>query len=334
MRVVVTGGGGFLGKKIVALLLERGDEVVSLARSDYPELRAMGAETARADLSNESEDLSQILSGADAVIHTAARVGMWGPYEEFVRANITGTARLLEACRTAGVERFVFTSSPSVTFDGGDAINEGPDTPYPDTYLSYYPQTKAEAERLVLAADSDTLRTTSLRPHLIWGPGDPHLIPRLIARARAKKLKIVGDGKNVVDITYVDNAARAHLLALDALDRPAGEPSPRGKAYYISNDEPIVLWEWINALFGRLGVPQVKGKVPARAAIAAGAAAETLWRTLKRDGEPPMTRFVAMQLATSHWYDMSPARRDFGYVPEVSMSEGVERLVASLRQER
>ncbi len=329
MRVIITGGGGFLGKAIVSQLLERGDDVLSIARSDYPELRDMGAETLRADLADR-DALFDALQGADALIHTAARVGMWGPHEDFVKVNVTGTQNLIDACLHHGVPRMVFTSSPSVTFDGGDAVNEGPDTPYPTRYLSSYPETKAAAEQLVLAANAPGFATTSLRPHLIWGPGDPHLIPRLVERARQGKLKIVGKGDNVVDITYVENAALAHLDALDALDRPDTQPNPRGRAYYISNAEPVVLWDWINNLFEELGIPPVKSKVPLGVAYAAGATMEKTWRLFRRAGEPPMTRFVASQLATSHWYDMEPARRDFGYTPKISMEQGLARLLESL----
>lgn len=331
MKVLVTGGGGFLGKHIVAQLLERGDEVTSVARSDYPELREMGALTERGDLS-DPEVAKRVCEGKDAVIHTAARVGMWGPKQDFVRVNIDATQHLLDACKQGSVERFIFTSSPSVTFDGEDACNAGQDVPYPDVFLAHYPETKAEAERRVLAAHGEGLSTTSLRPHLIWGPGDPHLIPRLVERAKAGKLRIVGDGDNKVDITYIDNAARAHIDALDALGRPANEPNPGGKAYFISNDDPVDLWPWINGLLKELGVSPVKKTISHKAAYRAGAAMEKTWRTLRLGGEPPMTRFIASQLATSHWYDMEPARRDFGYEPSVSMEEGFERLIASLKQ--
>ena len=329
MRVAITGGGGFLGRAILEQLLERGDQVRSIARSDYPELRELGAETARADVV-DAEAIHEALRGCEAVIHTAARVGMWGPREGFERVNVEGTRHVLEACRAHRIERLVFTSSPSVTFDGRDAHNEGPETPYPERYLASYPETKAEAERLVLEANSPQLATTSLRPHLIWGPGDPHLIPRLVERARQGKLKIVGDGKNQVDITYLDNAAAAHLDALDALARPAERPNPRGKAYYISNGEPVKLWPWINGLLSALGVAPVTRRVPFEVAYLAGAACEATWRVLGRQSDPPMTRFVASQLATSHWYDMAPAKRDLGYTPRISMDQGMERLLESM----
>ncbi len=266
------------------------------------------------------------------MIHTAARVGMWGPHEDFVRVNVTGTQNLLEASREAGVQAFVFTSSPSVTSDGGD-VEGAASKPYPETYLASYPETKAVSERMTLGLDDPQgMRTTALRPHLIWGPGDPNLIPRLLDRARKGRLRIVGDGSNRVDITYIDNAARAHLAALDALIR-GQEPGPGGKAYFISNDEPVELWPWINELLGRLEMRPVTRRVPASVASAAGAALEGTWRMLRLRGEPPMTRFVANQLSTSHWYDMTPARRDFGYEPEVSMAQGMERLLASFQDQ-
>lgn len=329
MRILVTGGGGFLGRHIVAQLLERGDEVTTIARGDYPALRAAGARTLRGDLC-ELDACLEGVTGQDAVIHTAAHVGMWGAREDFWRGNVQSTSNLIDACRAKGVGRLVFTSTPSVTFDGTDACGADNTLPYPAHFMTHYPETKAEAERLVLEANSDALRTTALRPHLIWGPGDPHLIPRLIDRARRGRLRIVGDGTNTVDLTYIDNAAQAHLDALSALEREAN--SPRGQAYFISNDEPVALWPWINALLQAVGVAPITRHVPFGLARAAGAVIEGAWRVLPLGGEPPMTRFIAAQLATSHWYDMAPARRDLGYVPRVSMDEGLARLLASLRQ--
>lgn len=332
MRVLVTGGGGFLGKKIVEQLLERGDEVTTLARGDYPELARMGARPLRGDIADPAS-CQEAVAGQDAVIHTAARVGIWGPHEDFVRVNVTGTQNLLEASRDAGVRAFVFTSSPSVTSDGGD-VEGAAEKPYPASYLASYPETKAASERMALEFhDPDGMGTTALRPHLIWGPGDPNLIPRLLDRARKGRLRIVGDGKNRVDITYIDNAAQAHLQALDALLQ-RDEPGPGGKAYFISNDEPVDLWPWINGLLARLQMPPVTRKVPASVATTVGGFLEGAWRTFRLGGEPPLTRFSANQLATSHWYDMGPARRDFGYEPKISMAEGMEHLIASFQDER
>ena len=330
MRAVVTGGGGFLGRAIVEMLLERGDEVAILSRSRYPEVEALGAEGLSFDLSQDCPGLAEALAGADVVFHVAARAGVWGPREAFWSINVDGTRRVMEAARAAGVGRFVYTSSPSAVWSGDDEVGlSEADCPYPETYLTTYPETKAAAERLVLgAADGEGFATTALRPHLIWGPGDPHLVPRVLERGRAGRLRIVGEGKNRVGLTYVDNAAWAHLLAADAL---APGSANDGKAYFITDDEPVVLWEWINTLFAALGVPPVTKRVSTAMAVRAGAAAEWVWRTFGRPGEPPMTRFVARQLSTHHHYDLSAARHDFGYQQKVDPEVGWERMIAALK---
>ena len=334
MKILITGGGGFLGRAVVEALVARGDEVTSVSRGDYPELRQMGVRTMRGDLA-EAEVARQACFGQEAVIHVAARAGVWGPAEAFRRANVEATERVLRACTAEGIRLLVYTSSPSVTFGGGDARGAGPASPYPERYLNHYTATKAEAEQAVLAANSPALRTCALRPHLIFGPGDPHLIPRLLDRARRGRLRIVGTGDNRVDLTYVDDAARAHLLALDALVRaPDHHAPPCGRPYFISQGDPVELWPWVNGLLARLDIPPVTRRVPRPLAHAAGATLEALWGGLGLSGEPPMTRFLAAQLATSHWYDMEPARRDLGYRPQVSMDEALERLVAWLQQDK
>lgn len=330
MRVVVTGGGGFLGKAIVERLLERGDEVVIVARSDYPNVRELGAEQVRGDL-GEADVALRAFEGADAVIHTAAKAGVWGDPEDFWRSNVTATENVVAACRECGVRKLVFTGSPSATFDGGDAVNGPRDLPYPDEFLAEYPRTKALSEAHVLDANDATLATTALRPHLIWGPGDPHLLPRVVRRHRDGQLKIVGDGMNVVDMTHVDNAAVAHIQALDALEDHASAHA--GKAYFISDDDPIELWPWLNELFEDLGLEPVRKSVSSKLAYAAGATLESTWRLLGLSGEPRMTRFVARQLATSHWYDMEPAKRDFGYELETDPVDARAAVVEWLRRE-
>ena len=329
MQILITGGGGFLGRAIVEQLLARGDAVRSVARGDYPELRALGVDTHRGDLA-DPEVARRAVEGCDAVIHVAAKAGVWGDPDDYRRANVVATQNIVDACRAHGVGRLVYTSSPSVTFDGGDQEGVGNDVAYPESYLAHYPRTKAEGERLALAADGEALRVTALRPHLIYGPGDPHLIPRIVERARAGKLPIVGDGENVVDLTYVDNAAAAHVQALDALEQPNG---PAGNAYFVSDDAPVKIWSWLNRLLERLDLPPVTKKVSPKLAYAGGSVMEGMWRALPLRGEPRMTRFVALQLSTSHWYDMGPAKRDFGYAPPVDPEEGFERLVTWLQEE-
>ncbi|SIO57127.1 Nucleoside-diphosphate-sugar epimerase [Singulisphaera sp. GP187] len=327
MNALVTGGGGFLGHAIVRSLRARGDTVRSLARGDYPELRALGAEPIRGDVADPDAVLRAV-DGCDVVFHVAAKAGIWGPYDEYHRCNVEGTRNVLAACRAHGVRKLVHTSSPSVVFDGRDMEGVNESVPYASHFDSPYPATKAEAERLVLAADGAELATTALRPHLIWGPGDNHLIPRLIARARAGRLRRIGRKDHLVDTIYIDNAAEAHLLAADHL----GPDSPNhGKAYFLSQGEPWPLWSVINGILAAAGVPPVTRSVPRGAALLAGTLLEQGYRTLGLSAEPPMTRFLAHQLSTAHWFDITAARRDFGYHPTVSIDEGLRRLEKSFQ---
>ncbi len=326
MNVLVTGGGGFLGGAIVSKLLARGDKVRSIARGDYPDLRALGVETFRGDLAG-GEYLEEAVKGCDVVFHTAAKAGVWGDYSEYHLSNVVGTERVIDACRDARVPKLVFTSSPSITFAGNDQEGIDESTPYPDRFLAHYPKTKAMAETIVLAANSDDFQTVALRPHLIWGPGDNQLVPRILAQGRAGTLRIVGTGETLVDATYIDNAADAHLLAAERLGPDA---ACAGKAYYISNDEPWPMKRLLNTILAAGGLPPVTRHVSPGLAYALGFVLETVYRLAKRVGEPRMTRFVARQLSTAHWYDISAAKRDLGYVPAVSMDEGMKRLADSL----
>ena len=330
MKCVVTGGGGFLGGAIVRALLKRDHEVASISRSFYPELADLGVRCLRGDLAVRDE-MMHAFEGADVVFHVAAKAGVWGPREEYVRANVTATRNVVDACLEHDVKRLVYTSSPSVCFDGKDHVRVSNNVPHASTFLTAYPETKAEAEAYVLFSNGRReLATCALRPHLIFGPGDPHILPRLIDRARKKRLAIIGDGKNEVSLTFVENAAEAHMCAARGLNLDAPHA---GKAYFIGQREPVQLWDWINDLLTRLDIPPVKKRLSLKTARALGATLETVWRTLKLPGEPPMTRFVATQLATSHSYDMTPAERDFGYEEKVGMEEAMERTVAAFRAE-
>jgi nucleoside-diphosphate-sugar epimerase len=331
MKALVTGGGGFLGRAIVEQLLARGDAVTILSRRRYPEIESLGASGMAVDLSADVPDLAEKLAGFDVVFHVAARAGVWGKKADFFSINVEGTRRILSAAQQAGVPRFVYTSSPSAVWSGADedGLSEA-DCPYPAEYLAFYPESKAVAERMVLEASASGFATTALRPHLIWGPRDPHLVPRLLERGRAGRLRIVGEGTNRVGITYVDNAAHAHLLAADAL---APESANAGKAYFITDDAPVVLWEWVNTLFAALDVAPVTRRVPVGVARLAGAVLEWIWRAFSRPGEPPMTRFVAGQLSTHHHYDLSAAQRDFGYAMKIDPDEGFRRMVAYFKEQ-
>lgn len=325
--VLVTGGTGFLGARIVERLLAQGRQVTVLARHPSRALAERGARFVTASL-DDADAVASACSGVETVFHVAAKVGVWGRYEDFYRTNVLGTRALLDGCRKHGVRRLVYTSTPSVVYNGRDLAGADESLPLTSACPSAYPLTKAIAEREVLAANSATLRTVALRPHLIWGAGDPHLVPRVLAAARAGRLRIVGTGRNRVDMVHVDNATDAHLLAELAL---AGDVSAAaGRAYFITNGEPVYLWEWTNALLAALGEPPITRRISLRAARAVGACCEALWRTLPLKGEPPMTRFVAEELAKDHWFDLVAARRDLGYAPRVSMAEGTAALVASL----
>lgn len=322
--VLVTGGGGFLGRRLVELLLERGDTVRFLARGRYPEVEALGATGFQVDL-RDAAGLREVVRGVDVVHHVASKAGYWGPRSEFVAINVDGTRNVIEACKAESVGRLVYTSTPSVIGYETDAAGIGA-APYPASWESAYGETKAMAEQLVLAANGPTLKTVSLRPHLVIGPGDNHLLPRVVERAKQGQLRIVGDGKNKVDLTYVDNAAWAHIDAADALRAPA--PVCAGKAYFVSNDDPVLLWAWTNAFLPRVGAPQVKGTIGLAPATMLGGAMELAWRVLPLKGEPRMTRFLAAALARTHWYSMEPAKRDFGYRVRVPMAEATDRTVA------
>jgi 2-alkyl-3-oxoalkanoate reductase len=324
MHALVTGAGGFLGRYIVEALLARGDQVRGFARGDYPELRDLGVEIIRGDLVDR-DVLTKACRGIDCVFHVGGRVGIWGPWAEYYRANVVGTENVIAACRACQVGRLVFTSSPSVTFAGNDQRGVNESAPYPSRWLAHYPHSKALAEQAVLAAnDDDGLRACSLRPHLVWGPRDHHLAARLVAKARAGRLRRIGDGANLVDMIYVENAAAAHLQAASALGETASAVG--GHAYFLSQGEPVNCWQWIDEILALVDLPPVKHSISLRTAQMLGAACEAVWSALPLGGEPPMTRFLARQLATSHWFDISAARRDLGYSPRVSTTEGMRRL--------
>jgi nucleoside-diphosphate-sugar epimerase len=325
MRVLVTGGGGFLGSRIVARLAARGDTVCVLGRRSYSHL-PVGVRSVQADIRDASA-IHRACSGMEAVIHTAALPGIWGNTCEFESINVEGTRNVVEACRKQGVAKLVHTSSPSVVYADGNMENINESVPYPDIFLCDYARTKATAERLVLEANGlDGLHTVALRPHLIWGPGDPHLVPRLVERAQRGRLVRVGNGANKVDIIYIDNVVEGHINALDADSRA------NGKCYFLSDGHPVVLWDWINELLSRLGLPTVKKSISYKTGYALGALLEGVYGFFKLPGEPRMTRFLAAQLATSHFFDISRARDELGYRPVVSVEEGMKRLIESLRR--
>jgi len=324
-NILVTGGGGFLGSAIVKLLVHKGNIVYSFSRGYYPELSALGVEQLRGDIVNENQVFSAC-KGRDIVFHVAAKAGIWGKYKDYHRTNVIGTQHVISACRSNAVPFLVYTSSPAVVFNGKDVEGITESAPYSNQFHAHYAKTKALAEQAVVKASGKGLCTIILRPHLIWGPGDTHLVPRIISRAQS--LLKVGAGKNLVDTTYIDNAAEAHILAADQLMK---NPALSGRIYFISQGEPVLLWEMINHILKAAGLAPVTRSISPSVAWWTGLILETLYGILGISREPKMTRFLSEELATSHWFDISAARRDLGYSPKISINEGLERLEAWLK---
>ncbi|MBV5306156.1 MAG: NAD-dependent epimerase/dehydratase family protein [Desulfobulbaceae bacterium] len=326
-KVLITGGGGFVGKAIVRQLRARNLDCLVLGRHLYPEVQAMGAMCRQGNIC-DLDFVTECCQGVDTVFHVAALAGIWGRWQEYSAINVLGTENVLAGCRAAGVSRLIYTSTPSVVFNQHSIRNGNEELPYADHFLCHYARSKVMAEQLVLAASKDHLRTCAIRPHLVWGPGDPHLIPRLIERGRAGQLRQVGAGDNLVDISYVDNVAHAHLLAADNL---AGPGTASGRAYFVSQGKPVNLWQWIGELFSRLDIAPVRGKISYPMAYGIGALLEGAYHLTGRQEEPRMTRFLAQQLAKSHYFSIARAMDELGYRPLVTTEQGMERVLAELR---
>jgi nucleoside-diphosphate-sugar epimerase len=331
MRALVTGGGGFLGGAIVRMLRERGDDVTVFGRSRYPHIESLGVPVVRGDLRDRAA-VEAAVSQAEVVFHVGGITRLWGDDAAVWSINLEGTRNVLAACRAGPVRRLIYTSSPSVVSGRDDLCGVDESVSYPKRFLAAYPASKAAAEREVLDATDDRLATISLRPHLVWGPGDPHLIPRVLDRARRGRLIQVGDGSNEVDVTYVDNAAEAHLLAASALE--PGAPCA-GRAYFISQGQPVALWPWLNGILEAVGIAPVRRSMSFRTAYRLGWVCETAYGLLRRGpaAEPPMTRFLATQLGKTHYFNIAAARKHLAYTPRISMHEGMSRLLASLDRE-
>jgi nucleoside-diphosphate-sugar epimerase len=324
-HILITGGGGFLGQAIVRLLRKEGVDVRTLNRNHYPELEELKVEQIQGDIADFNV-VERACRGMDLVFHVAAKPGIWGSYSGYFNPNVIGTRNIITACRSQGIRYLVHTSSPSVAYND-NAVEGGDESiPYPERYLTNYQKTKALAERAVIQASDDSLKTIVLRPRLIWGPGDNHLIPRILARA--DKLVRVGNGRNLVDTIYIDNAAEAHVLAAEKLQQ---NHALSGKVYFISQDDPIALWEMINRILEAGGKPPVTQSMPAGLAYALGALIELAYRLLGLSREPKMTRFLSLELSQPHWFDITAAKRDLGYRPGVSIDEGLERLKSWLK---
>jgi nucleoside-diphosphate-sugar epimerase len=330
MKAFVTGGGGFVGSAIVGQLVAKGIEVAVFGRNRYPVMERLGVRQYQGDIL-DSDLLIRNMQGYDTVFHVAAKAGIWGQRQEFEQTNVSGTRNVLGACFANGVKSLVYTSTPSVVFNRRDIEGVSESMPYAERFLCYYAASKAVAEQMVIASNSDILKTCAIRPHLVWGPGDPHLVPRIIARGKKRKLRIVGEGCNMVDITYIDNVAHAHVLAAENLESHA---TAAGNAYFISQGQPVNLWDWINTLFARLAIPPVRKRMGAKSAYVLGALLEGIYLWFNNENEPPMTRFLAEQLSRSHWFSITRAKNDLGYEPRISTEEGMERLLQWLSAQK
>ncbi len=326
-RALVTGGGGFVGKAIVKRLLELGVETTVLGRHHYPEVEMLGGRCIVGNVS-DAEVMDRATVGVDIVFHVAALAGIWGSWQDYYTTNVLGTEVVIGSCRKNHVPMLVYTSTPSVVFNRADIKGGDESLAYADEYLCHYAKSKVMAERAVLNANTTSLLTCAIRPHLIWGPGDPHLLPRLLASGRKKILKRVGDGSNLVDISYIDNVAHAHILAAKSL---AETGTAAGKAYFISQGQPVNLWDWINELFVAMDIDKVKSSLSFPAAYRLGGILETIYKFARLSKEPKMTRFLAEQLAKSHYFSIENARNDLSYEPVISTTEGLRRTVQWLK---
>jgi len=322
VRALVTGGGGFMGAALARKLRQRGDDVRVFGRGLYPELEAIGIDCAQGDIT-DYEAVKAACDDRDVVFHAAAKVGLWGKYEDFYAINVEGTKNVLRACMEKKISRLVFTGSPSVVFGRGDVDGADESASYPDKYDSFYSETKALSEKMVLASNHDKLSTVSLRPHFIWGPGDRNLLPRVVKLQKAGRLRRIGDENKLIDTIYIDDCVEAHILAAIQLS-PLSDIA--GKAYFLSGGDPRPFWEIVDRMLAAAGEGPVTKRISKRLAYALASLCELIWTVFGLKSEPPLTKFFVDTLTTSHWFDISAAKRDLGWRPKVKIEEGMTRM--------
>ena len=327
--VFVTGAGGFLGTALCKFLRAAEIKVIGFARGKHDHLAALGVDLIQGDL-QDKQAVINAMQGCDLVFHVASKAGVWGNKESYFKPNVEGTHNIIEACRINNINRLVYTSTPSVTFSGVDESGIDESQPYADQFLNFYGLSKAIAEETILKTNSKNLKTVALRPHLIWGPDDPHLVPRVIERAKAKKLKLVGKEDKLVDTIYIDNAVYAHLLAAVELNKK--ESLCAGKAYFLSNDQPILMATMLNKILTAANEPEVNARISSGLAYFVGTLLEWWHLRTGNENEPIMTRFVAKQLSTSHYFNINAAKQDLNYQPLVSINEGMKYLKLFLQK--
>lgn len=319
MTTLVTGSRSLLAAHVTQALVQRGETVSVLQRNPSQVAAELGLQEHLCDI---VEVTPAMLEGVDTVIHLAARVGVVGSREQFFTTNVVGTRALLAAAQAAGVRRFVFVSSPSVAHTGSALAGEGAGPADPRHAKGEYSKSKALAEKEVLAADTPEMLTIAVRPHLVWGPGDTQLVGRIVERAREGQLALVAGGRPLIDTTYLDNAVDAVIAAVDRIE--AGHR----QAFIVSNGEPRTVAEMIERICAAAGEKPPTRSVPRSAAWLAGAVAEGVWKVRGSQDDPPMTRFLAGQLGTAHWFDLRQTQEVLQWTPRVSLDEGFARLRA------
>lgn len=322
MKILVTGGGGFVGLALVRRLVEKGHEVSSFSRNIYAEHQQLGIKSFQGDLSNFLE-IENACKGIDVVFHVAAKVGVWGSFSDFYNINVTGTKNVISACKKQGVGKLIFTSSASVVFDGTNLEGVDESMNYPKKSISNYTSTKAEAEQLILKANCDSLKTIALRPHLIWGPGDTQLIPKIMERAKFGKLWLPGSKDFKIDTTYIDNFIDAQLLALKKTDE---NPGIWGKVFFITNDEPVLIWDFLNAIIQSAGFSPSQKRVPKKLALFIAWLLENIHILFRFEKEPYVTRFLIHELCTHHWFNISAAKGMLHYRPGIDYKLGMKKI--------
>ncbi len=323
MKVLVTGGGGFLGRFICRDLIHRSYEVVSYSRSHHSILEELGVQQIQGSLT-DLDALRKAFAGIEAVFHVAAKAGVWGDYEDYYQTNVVGSENIIKLCHEFQVKYCVYTSTPSVVHKDGGIEGEDESLEYPKEFKAPYPKTKAIAEKMFLDANSDSFQCLCLRPHLIWGPQDHHFLPRLEERSKSGKLMLLGSGDYKVDHIYVENASLAHIQALEALMDSSRKAD--GRAYFISQNEPLAIKDLINSLLNSINQPQVKKFLPVSVGKLLGKVFEVFFKVFAPHKEPPLTHFVASQLSTPHWFNCKASKEKLGYKPLVSTKEGLKRL--------
>lgn len=321
--ILVTGGGGFVGKSLIKKLLNKGYQVKSLSRNFYEELATLSVTCYQGDIGGEFEKINLFFKNVDAVFHVASKVDMWGKYDDFFKTNVIGTRNIIKACKENNIKYLIYTSSPSVIANNDGLKEVDASFPYPKKYDAFYPETKAMAEKeIIKEGKKGEIFTLVLRPHLIWGPNDTNLIPTILDKAKNGKLKQIGDGKNIVDCSYIEDCTDAHILALEALEK---NPSLSSNVYFVTQDEHIKLWDFINSILVAKKLPPIEKKVSKKLALSIARVLEFTSKMIP-SFKPLFTKFLITEMTTDHYFNIEKTKKDLGYSPKYSIKEGLKKI--------